>query len=75
MWRVGASKEVIDAELAKASAEDLHFADGRILASMCTKPLDMANGDASRVNIVVGVALRRHRQEMRQGYCELASHV
>lgn len=42
MWKTGASKEVIGEELASASAEDLHFSDGRIFASMCAQPLDVA---------------------------------
>ena len=42
MWKTGASREVIDAELASASAEDLHFDDGRIFSSMCARPLDIA---------------------------------
>jgi tyrosine decarboxylase/aspartate 1-decarboxylase len=42
LWKTGASKEVIGEELASASAEDLHFSDGRIFASMCAQPLDVA---------------------------------
>ena len=42
MWKKGASKNIIDAELASASAEDLHFSDGRIFASMCAQPLEVA---------------------------------
>lgn len=36
--------------------------------------LSLANGDASRVALVVSVALRRHRQEMDRGFSELAYH-
>lgn len=36
--------------------------------------LALANGDASRVAIVVAQAIRRHRAEMAQGFCELARH-
>jgi len=36
--------------------------------------LKHANGDASRVALVIAVALRRHRKEMDQGYAELAEH-
>jgi hypothetical protein len=36
--------------------------------------LAVANGDASRVALVVTVALKRHREEMRRGYAILAEH-
>jgi hypothetical protein len=36
--------------------------------------LSLANGDLSRVALVVTVALRRHRLEMERGYAELADH-
>jgi len=36
--------------------------------------LAISNGDGHRVALVVGVALRRHRQEMKQGFCQLADH-
>jgi hypothetical protein len=39
-----------------------------------TQVLALANGDTSRVNIVIGVALRRHRQELRQGFCNITDH-
>lgn len=37
--------------------------------------LSQANGDASRVALVVAVALRRHQAEMERGYAELSDHV
>lgn len=43
-----------------------HIKPGKLLA--------LANGDASRVAIVVAQAIRRHRAEMAQGFCELARH-
>jgi hypothetical protein len=36
--------------------------------------LAVANGDTSRVRIVLAVAVRRHRNEMRQGYSDLSYH-
>jgi hypothetical protein len=39
-----------------------------------TKLLALANGDTARVQIVVAVALKRHREEMRRGFCDLAEH-
>lgn len=36
--------------------------------------LEIANGDTSRIAIVIGQAIRRHRSEMIQGFCELARH-
>jgi hypothetical protein len=37
--------------------------------------LAMSNGDTPRVRIVIAKALQRHRQEMRQGYADLAYHT
>ncbi len=42
MWKYGASKQKVVQELRKAWEEDLHFSDQRILGSMCTEPLDVA---------------------------------
>lgn len=42
MNEFGADFESVLAELKKASSKDYHFADGRILGSMCTKPIDIA---------------------------------
>lgn len=36
--------------------------------------LVLANGDASRVALVIAVAMKRHRMEMHRGYAELADH-
>jgi len=43
-----------------------HYSPSQLLA--------MANGNASRVAIVVAAAIRRHRREMDSGRCELAEH-
>lgn len=43
-----------------------HYSPSQILA--------MANGDASRVAIVVAAAIRRHRREMDCGVCDLSEH-
>ena len=37
--------------------------------------LSHANGDASRVALVITAALRRHRTEMARGYADLADHT
>lgn len=37
--------------------------------------LSLSNGDTDRVRIVIAVALRRHLNEMRQGYAELQYHT
>ncbi len=42
MWKTGLSNEDVARSLDQASAEDSSFADGRVLASMCTEPLDIA---------------------------------
>lgn len=39
-----------------------------------TELLAIANGDAHRVRLAVAVGLRRHRQEMRQGFALLEDH-
>lgn len=39
-----------------------------------TSLLKIANGEAHRVKLAVAVALRRHRTEMKTGYCNLADH-
>jgi len=36
--------------------------------------LRLANGDAMRVSIVVAMAIKRHREEMRRGHAELSDH-
>jgi len=36
--------------------------------------LKIANGDAHRVALAVAVGLRRHRQEMKLGYCDISAH-
>jgi len=41
MEEKGISHKQVMEELKKASMEDLHFKDGRILGSMCTKPLSI----------------------------------
>lgn len=46
---------------------DRHYKPSEILA--------VANGDLSRVIIVIATALRRHRQEMDRGYALLSEHV
>lgn len=43
-----------------------HYAPSQLLA--------VANGDASRVSLVVAVALRRHRTEMDRGFAIVAEH-
>ena len=43
-----------------------HYAPSRLLA--------IANGNAGRVRLAVTVALKRHRQEMRRGFCLLEDH-
>ncbi len=42
MWKTGMNDEDVARLLDQASAEDSDFAEGRILASMCTRPLDIA---------------------------------
>jgi hypothetical protein len=39
-----------------------------------TELLKIANGDAHRVRLAVTVGLRRHRQEMGRGYCQIEDH-
>lgn len=39
-----------------------------------TEILSLANGDASRVAIVIAVAMKRHREEMKRGYAHLSDH-
>jgi len=39
-----------------------------------SKVLELANGDAHRVSLVVNVALRRHREEMQRGFCLVSEH-
>jgi len=42
MWKYGVPKQKVLQELRKAWEEDLHFSDQRILGSMCTEPLPVA---------------------------------
>ncbi len=42
MWKRGVDKNEVLRDLAEAHDEDLHFAEGNILGSMCTQPLDIA---------------------------------
>ena len=42
MWERGVASSIIMKELDDASSRDHHFSDGRIISSMCTKPLDIA---------------------------------
>lgn len=39
-----------------------------------TEILSLANGDASRVAIVIAIAMKRHREEMKRGYAQLSDH-
>ncbi|MCK5039215.1 MAG: tyrosine decarboxylase MfnA [Thermoplasmata archaeon] len=42
MWEKGIDEGMVQQELDKASSEDLHFSDGRIINSMCTGPLPIS---------------------------------
>lgn len=42
MWKTGMPDDVILEELEAARSKDLRFRDGRIMASMCTEPLEIA---------------------------------
>ena len=48
MWEKGVANSVIMKELEDASSQDHHFCDGKVISSMCTKPLDIAEEAHSR---------------------------
>jgi len=42
MWEKGAANSIIIKELEEAGDRDCRFCDGKVISSMCTKPLDIA---------------------------------
>ena len=48
MWEKGVANSIIMKELEDASSQDYHFCDGKVISSMCTKPLDIAQEAHSR---------------------------
>jgi len=42
LWKKGASKDIVEKELADANSEDSRFDEGRVFGSMCARPLDIA---------------------------------
>ena len=48
MWEKGVANSIIMKELEDASSQDYHFCNGKVISSMCTKPLDIAQEAHSR---------------------------